>query len=71
MATIDDLTTSVSEMADDALFERIRDIRRYRRTSVQKKTKKAKKTTSLSVDSLVSKLSPTDVESLIKLLERS
>jgi len=70
MATINNLATSVSEMLDDVLFERIRSIRKYRRTPVEKKNK-VKKASKVSMDSLVSKLSSTEREDLIKMLERS
>lgn len=68
MATIDDLTISISEIIDDTLFEKIRDIRRRRRTPVKKKSK-SKKTSKISTDSLISKISPTEKDNLIKLLE--
>ena len=68
MATIDDLTISISEIIDDTLFEKIRDIRRRRRTPVKKKSK-SKKTSKISTDSLISKISPTEKDDLIKLLE--
>jgi len=72
VATINDLVISVSEMLDNVLFEHIKEARRRRRTPVQKKTKAKKASTSkVSIDSLVSKLSSTDVESLIKQLEGS
>ena len=72
MATINDLTVSVSEMLDSVLFEHIKEARRRRRTPVQRKTKAKKASKSkISMDSLISKMSSTDVEDLIKQLERS
>jgi len=70
MATISDLAISVSEMSDDDLFNFIREVRKRRRTPVEKKNK-AKKASKVSMDSLVSKLSSTEREDLIKMLERS
>jgi len=71
MATINDLNKSVSEMSDGELFDRIRDIRRYRRTPVIRKNKAKKTTTKASADSIVAKLSSTEVADLLKILERS
>jgi len=74
MATINDLTTSVSEMSDEDLFEHIKEVRKYRRTPVIKKKKANKATKSkaskVSVDTLVSKLSPSEIQNLIDQLER-
>jgi len=71
MATIRDLVLSVSEMSEEHLFEHIRNVRKRRRTPIIKETKAKKSSPKASVDTLVSKMSESERENLIKLLEGS
>jgi len=72
MATIANLAVSVLELSIDDCIDFIKELRRKRRIpKVKKVTKKVsgKKPTTMSIDALVSKLSESDVDALIKALE--
>ena len=72
MATIANLAVSVLELSIDDCIDFIKELRRKRRIpKVKKVTKKVsgKKPTTMSIDTLVSKLSESDVDALIKTLE--
>jgi len=69
MTTINDLAKSVSEMSDDELLERMRQLRGARRipTAIPRgKSTKAKKT---SGSKLISSLSPEQAAELLSMLE--
>ncbi len=71
MATIDNLTISILEMPEEELFNFIRDLRNNRRISLTKPPKKStvSKSTEISTNKLLSKLSESGKETLLRLLE--
>ncbi len=70
MTTIDQINTSISEMSDDELFERIRELRTARRvaTPIPRHAKKPKKDNTAK---LLGKMSPQQIADLIAQLEES
>ena len=75
MATISNLAISISEMDDESLFNFIRSLRENRRKSMLvnpvRKTSTTTKTpaTTLNIESVLSKMSETDRENLLQILE--
>jgi hypothetical protein len=75
MATISNLAISISEMDDETLFNFIRSLRDNRRKSMlvnpTRKTSTTAKApaTKLDIESVLSKMSETDKENLLQILE--
>jgi hypothetical protein len=75
MTTISNLAVSISEMPEEQLFNFIRTLRENRRKSMLvTTTKKVSSTTSrtpatINIESLMSKISETDKENLLQILE--
>jgi hypothetical protein len=74
MATINDLVISISEMTEEQRFNFIRTLRENRRksmlvTTTKKATSTSKTPTLINVDSVISKISDTDRENLLQILE--
>jgi len=71
MATIDDLATSILELSIDDSINFVKEVRRKRRIPPVKKISKkpVKKQSSMSIETLISNLSDSDVDALIKTLE--
>jgi len=66
MAIIDDLRKSVSEMNDDELRNRLRDIRKQRH--INKQVRKTAKKKPVSIESLLSEISPEQAAEILKQL---
>jgi hypothetical protein len=71
MATIDDLATSILELSIDDSIDFVKEVRRKRRIPPVKKVNKQiiKKRPVASIETLISNLSESDVDALIKTLE--
>lgn len=69
---LDNLRTSISKLSDDDLIKLIREIRTSRRTpkaTTNTKTKVAKTSNPVSIESLMTSLSPEQLAQLIDTLE--
>jgi len=76
MTLIDELSRSVSEMSDDELLNRIKELRTARRTQTTTRRAKANKRTSsatknLSPEALLNSMSADELEALMKQLEEA
>jgi len=68
MATIDDLSKSISSMTDDELMERMRDLRQSRRTPKARRKSTAKKK-EVDVNAELAKMTPEMKKQLLRTLE--
>jgi len=76
MTLIDELSRSVSEMSDDELLNRIKELRTARRTQTTVRRAKANKRTSsatknLSPEALLNSMSADELDALMKQLEEA
>ena len=76
MTLIDELSRSVSEMSDDELLNRIKELRTARRTQTTARRAKANKRTSsatknLSPEALLNSMSADELDALMKQLEEA
>jgi len=76
MTLIDELSRSVSEMSDDELLNRIKELRTARRTQTTTRRAKANKRTSnatknLSPEALLNSMSADELDALMKQLEEA
>lgn len=74
MTLIEDLTKSISQMSDEELYERIKELRAARRVAAPVRRAKANKrssaaTSNLSPESLLASMNPEEIEALLQQLE--
>lgn len=70
MTTISDIHKSVSEMTNDDLYERLRELRQSRRTKKASKKSTTSPKKAIDLDAAISKMSPQARMRLIEQLEK-
>ena len=73
MTLIDELNQSVSDMTDEQLLERIKELRTARRTqtTIPRRTKAKKPAKKLSPEALINSMSADELDALMKQLEEA